>query len=83
MGVQSAGGNDAVLVSIAPQGKTDVSTGSGEKADFVLSANPEQWEKFFAANPKAPYTSFVGLQGMNIKQEGVGILGNQVSMHYQ
>lgn len=56
--------------------KTTVSTGSADKADFTLAAKPEQWEKFFDADPKAPYTSFVGLQGMNIKQEGVGIQGD-------
>lgn len=61
MGVASAGG-DAVLVSIASKGKTNVSTGSPDKADFTLGAKPEQWERFFDADPKAPYTSFVGMQ---------------------
>lgn len=43
MGVQSAGGeDDAVLVSVGPHGSTSVTTGPGEKADFVLSAKPEQ-----------------------------------------
>lgn len=76
MGVQSAGG-DAILVMVEPGAKTSVSTGSADKADFTLAAKPEQWEQFFAAEPQAPYTSFVGLQGMNIKQEGVGIQGDQ------
>ena len=61
MGVASAGG-DAILVSVAPGAKTSVSTGSPSKADFTLAAKGEQWEKFFDADPKAPYTSFVGLQ---------------------
>jgi hypothetical protein len=61
-GVQSAGSDDAVLVSVSPGAKTNVSTGSPSKADFTLAARPEQWEKFFAKDPKAPYTSFVGLQ---------------------
>jgi len=77
MGVQSAGG-EAILVMVEPGAKTTVSTGSADKADFTLAAKPEQWEQFFAADPKSPYTSFVGLQGMNIKQEGVGIQGDQV-----
>ena len=101
IGVQSVGSNDAILVQVTSGSKTKVSTGSENKADFTLRANPEQWKKFFAADPKAPYTSFVGLQvthyspfhtiisvrfgecqsdphlqGMNIKQEGVGIHGN-------
>lgn len=78
MGVQSLGGQDAILVKVEPGAKTTVRTGSADAADFTLRAKAEQWEKFFDANPKAPYTSFVGLQGMNIKQEGVGIHGDQV-----
>ncbi|OAL20656.1 hypothetical protein AYO22_08665 [Fonsecaea multimorphosa] len=78
MGVQSLGGDEAILVTVSPGAKTTTSTGSPSEADFVLRAQPEQWEKFFAADPVAPYTSFVGLQGMNIVQEGVGVDGNQV-----
>lgn len=77
-GVQSVGSDEAILVGVEPKAITKVSTGSPSKADFVLSAKPEQWAKFFEADPQAPYTSFVGLQGMNIKQEGVGIQGNEV-----
>ncbi|KAK7894234.1 hypothetical protein LTR67_005992 [Exophiala xenobiotica] len=78
MGVQSVGSEEAILVQVDAGSKTSSSTGPASKADFVLRAQPQQWEKFFEADPKAPYTSFVGLQGMNIKQEGVGIHGNQV-----
>lgn len=78
MGVQSTGGGDAILVKVEPGAKTTSLTGPSSKADFTLRAHPEQWEKFFAAAPVAPYTSFVGLQGMNIKQEGVGVDGNEV-----
>src|ERR1700742_3870550 len=62
IGVQSTGGQEAILVSIAPGAKTSTSTGPSDKADFVLRAQPQQWEKFFDADPVAPYTSFVGLQ---------------------
>ncbi len=62
MGVQSTGGDEAILVSVSPDAKTSSSTGSSDKADFTLRAQPQQWEKFFAADPVAPYTSFVGLQ---------------------
>ena len=61
-GVQSVGSNDAVLVHVSPGAKTNVTTGDPSKADFTLAAQAEQWEKFFAKDPKAPYTSFVGLQ---------------------
>ena len=63
IGVQSTGGEDnAILVNVTSGSKTKVSTGSSSKADFTLAAQPEQWEKFFDAHPKAPYTSFVGMQ---------------------
>ncbi|KAJ9620378.1 hypothetical protein H2204_012288 [Knufia peltigerae] len=78
MGVQSVGSEETILVHITSGSKTTTSTGPGSKADFVLCAQPQQWEKFFAADPKAPYTSFVGLQGMNIVQEGVGVQGDKV-----
>lgn len=61
IGVASKGG-DAVLVHVDSGSRTKVSTGSPSKADFTLSAHGEQWSKFFDADPKAPYTSFVGLQ---------------------
>ena len=61
MGVASAEG-DAILVNVDAGSKTKVSTGSPSKADFTLAANGGQWQKFFDADPKAPYTSFVGLQ---------------------
>lgn len=78
MGVQSVEGKDAIVVRVDPGAKTTVSTGPANKADFVLSAKGGQWSKFFSPDPKSPYTSFVGLQGMNIKQEGVGLMGDQV-----
>ena len=61
MGVASKGG-DAVLVNIDSNCRTKVSSGSPSKADFTLSAHGEQWSKFFDADPKAPFQSFVGLQ---------------------
>lgn len=61
MGVASKG-SDAVLVSVDSGSRTKVSTGPASNADFTLSAHGEQWSKFFDADPKSPYTSFVGLQ---------------------
>jgi hypothetical protein len=71
-GVQSAGSDDAVLISVSPDAKTNVRTGNASKADFTLAAQPEQWEKFFAKDPKAPYTSFVGLQVRGICSNNLG-----------
>jgi len=62
IGVQSTQSDNAILVTVSPNAKTNVSTGSPSKADFTLVAQPGHWESFFAANPKAPYTSFVGIQ---------------------
>ena len=61
MGVASAGG-DAIIVTVEPKAKTTVTTGPTKNADFTLSAKGDQWSRFFDADPKAPYTSFVGLQ---------------------
>ena len=76
IGLQSGTAGDAILVTVQPGGPTLVSCGPASDADFVLRALPEQWEKFFSASPVAPYTSFVGMQGMNIVQEGAGAHGN-------
>jgi hypothetical protein len=61
IGVASTG-SDAILVTVSPRGQSSVETGDRGKADFVLSAKGEQWEKFFEREPRAPFTSFVGLQ---------------------
>jgi hypothetical protein len=62
MGVHSTGSDDAIIVSVEPGSRTTVSTGRPSQADFALVAQPEHWESFFSASPKAPYTSFVGIQ---------------------
>lgn len=61
LGVASAGG-DAILVLVTPGANTSVSSGDASKADFTLVALGEQWERFFQADPEAPFQSFVGLQ---------------------
>lgn len=62
LGVQSTGGEETILVTVNPEAKTSVTSGPADESDFVLRAQPQQWEQFFAADPVAPYTSFVGLQ---------------------
>ncbi|CEL08924.1 hypothetical protein ASPCAL12069 [Aspergillus calidoustus] len=61
MGVHSTGSDDAILVSAEPGSRTTVSIGRSSQAEFALVAQPEHWESFFSASPKAPYTSFVGI----------------------
>jgi hypothetical protein len=82
-GVQSMGSNDAVMVSVSPGAKTNVTTGNPSKADFVLAAKPEQWEKFFAKDPKAPYTSFVGLQVCAVLTGLLAVLYMNVTSYLQ
>lgn len=77
IGIQSTGSNNTVLVTVTPGGRTTVSTGQPSAADFTLTAQPSHWANFFSPNPKAPYTSFVGIQGMNIVQDGAGVLGSR------
>ncbi|CRL23650.1 Aldehyde dehydrogenase, conserved site [Penicillium camemberti] len=76
IGVQSTSSDQVILVSVEPGPKTIVTTGPSSNADFVLVAQAEHWEKFFSAKPSAPFTSFVGIQGMNIVQDGAGVHGN-------
>ncbi|KAJ0418927.1 Alpha/Beta hydrolase protein [Aspergillus carlsbadensis] len=62
MGIHSTGSDDAIIVSVEPSSRTTVSTGRSSQADFALVAQPEHWESFFSESPKAPFTSFVGIQ---------------------
>ncbi|KAL3445552.1 Alpha/Beta hydrolase protein [Aspergillus insuetus] len=76
MGVHSTASDDAIIVSVEPGSRTTVSTGRPSQADFALVAQPEHWRSFFSASPRAPYTSFVGIQGMNVVQDGAGVQGD-------
>ncbi|KAL4941981.1 hypothetical protein BDV06DRAFT_193297 [Aspergillus oleicola] len=78
IGLQSTGSDQVILVIIEPGSRTSVFCGSSDAADFVLVAQPSHWEKLFSANPQAPYTCFVGIQGMNIVQDGAGIRGDRL-----
>jgi len=77
-GIKAAGSNNCVLVTVS-NGKCEVRGGdAGEaKPAFVLSALPEQWEQFFKQTPVAPYQSYWGMYGMNIKQSGIEVEGDQ------
>lgn len=48
---------------------------------FTLLASPEHWEQFFQSTPVAPFQSYWGMFGMNIKQEGIQIQGDQQSFN--
>ncbi|GMG35312.1 unnamed protein product [Aspergillus oryzae var. brunneus] len=70
-GIRSSAIDDAVLVTVGPGSSTVVSCGSSSRCDFVLVAEPSHWEEFFSAHPRAPYTSFVGIQvGPSFHGEG-------------
>jgi hypothetical protein len=75
-GIKSSGSDNAILVEVS-NGKGVASTGSYKKALFTLSALPQQWEEFFKPNPVAPYQSYWGMFGMNIKQEGIEVKGDE------
>ncbi|KAL1633851.1 hypothetical protein SLS56_002731 [Neofusicoccum ribis] len=75
-GIKSAESDSTILVTVA-NAKGSVEVGKPDAAKFTLEALPEQWEEFFKPVPKMPYQSFWGMYGMNIKQEGVGVLGDQ------
>ncbi|KXT07586.1 hypothetical protein AC578_10211 [Pseudocercospora eumusae] len=86
-GIKAAGGDDAIVVTVA-KGKVEIGSGTTQGCEFVLSALPQQWQEFMKQTPVMPYQSFwarmpanelEGMFGMNIKQEGIAIEGDQIS----
>ncbi|KAK0939351.1 hypothetical protein LTR29_009096 [Friedmanniomyces endolithicus] len=75
-GIKSSGAPNAVLVTVS-NGKADIKIGSTDEALFTLSALPEQWQEFMKQTPVAPYQSYWGMFGMNIKQAGIEVQGDQ------
>lgn len=78
-GYKSSGSDNALLVTVN-NGSATAKAGSSKDALFTLSALPEQWEHFFKDVPVAPYQSYWGMFGMNIKQEGIEVKGDQTAM---
>ncbi|KAI9710142.1 MAG: hypothetical protein M1820_002944 [Bogoriella megaspora] len=74
-GIKSSGSDHTLLVTVS-NGKAVASTGEPSSALFILSALPEQWEQHFKAVPVAPYQSYWGMFGMNIKQRGIDVEGD-------
>ncbi|KAK4499410.1 hypothetical protein PRZ48_009924 [Zasmidium cellare] len=92
-GIKSGGSDSAILVTVT-DGKVDIHSGKAKDAEFVLGALPEQWQEFMKTTPVMPYQSYwamrrrlssrdadkvKGMFGMNIKQEGITVEGDQVS----
>jgi len=77
-GVKSHGSDDVILCTVT-NGKAELRTGSSKDALFTLVAQPEQWQEFFKQTPVAPYQSYWGMFGMNIKQEGISVEGDQTA----
>lgn len=77
-GIKSSDSDNTLLVSVT-NGGAKASTGTSKDALFTLSALPEQWEKFFKDIPVAPYQSYWGMFGMNIKQKGIAVEGDQTA----
>lgn len=73
-GIKAAGSTQPLLVSVE-NGKGYINTEAG-KPEFTLVALPEQWQEFFKQTPVAPYQSYWGMFGMNIKQDGIEVEGD-------
>lgn len=80
-GIKSSGSDNTLLVEVT-NGGAKASTGSSKDALFTLSATPEQWEQHFKETPAMPYQSYWGMFGMNIKQKGIEVLGDQTAFAY-
>jgi hypothetical protein len=68
-GYKSSDTDNTLLITVK-NGSVKAKVGSAKDALFVLSALSEQWEQFFKDVPVAPYQSYWGMFGMNIKQKG-------------
>lgn len=77
-GIKSSGSDNTILIEVA-NGSAKLSTGTSKDALFTLSALPEQWEQHFKETPVMPYQSYWGMFGMNIKQKGIEVLGDQTT----
>ncbi|KAK5019851.1 hypothetical protein LTR60_000988, partial [Cryomyces antarcticus] len=77
-GIKAAGSDNTILVTVK-NGSVEFTTGKPDKALFTLSALPQQWQEFFRQTPVAPYQSYWGMFGMNIKQEGIEVQGDQTA----
>jgi hypothetical protein len=76
-GIKSHGHDNTILATVT-NGKVELSTGKSKDALFTLVALPEQWQEFFKQTPVAPYQSYWGMFGMNIKQEGITVEGDEL-----
>ncbi|KAF2275812.1 alpha/beta-hydrolase [Westerdykella ornata] len=76
---KSSGSDNSLLITVT-NGSAKASTGSAKDALFTLSAPPEHWEKYFQKVPVAPYQSYWGMVGLNLKKEGAEIQGDQTAM---
>ncbi|EMD60699.1 hypothetical protein COCSADRAFT_245609 [Bipolaris sorokiniana ND90Pr] len=77
-GIKSSASDNTLLVTVT-NGNVKASNGSSKDALFTLSALPEQWEQHFKPVPAMPYQSYWGMFGMNIKQKGIEVLGDQTA----
>ncbi|KAL1600531.1 hypothetical protein SLS60_006917 [Paraconiothyrium brasiliense] len=75
-GIKSSGSDNTILIEVS-NGSAKATTGSAKDGLFTLSALPEQWEQFFKEVPVAPYQSYWGMFGMNIKQKGIEVQGDE------
>ncbi|KAF2762050.1 alpha/beta-hydrolase [Pseudovirgaria hyperparasitica] len=77
-GIKSSADPSTLLIHVE-KGKGKATVGSAEDAAFTLVATPEQWEQFMKPTVVAPYQSYWGMFGMNIKQKGIEVLGDKDS----
>ncbi|KAI0582353.1 Alpha/beta hydrolase fold family protein [Pyrenophora tritici-repentis] len=77
-GIKSSGSDNTLLITVA-NGSAKATTGSSKDALFTLCALPEQWEQHFKQVPVMPYQSYWGMFGMNIKQKGIEITGDETA----
>ncbi|KAF7928780.1 uncharacterized protein EAE97_009622 [Botrytis byssoidea] len=77
-GIGTSTSNNIIVIAI-DHGKCHARVGTAQEASFILLASLRHWEQFFQPIPVAPFQSYWGMFGMNIKQKGIEIQGDQMS----
>lgn len=71
--------SDNIIIVVIDNGRCQARVGTAQEASFILLASLKHWEQFFQPIPVAPFQSYWGMFGMNIKQKDIEIQGDQIS----
>jgi len=77
-GIVSAGSEDGLSIMFANgEGSASIGDSTAPGHDFVLSAKPEQWERYFQQTPPPGYQSYWGMLRYDLNQKDIEVLGSK------